>query len=68
MAQMYSIVGLSRWLSGKESTYQAGDISSIPGSGRSPEEANGNPHQYPCLGRRSLMDCNPQDGKGSDAN
>ena len=27
----------------------AGDMSSIPGSGRSPEEGNGNPLQYSCL-------------------
>ena len=26
------------------------DASSIPGSGRSPGEGNGNPHQYSCLG------------------
>jgi len=25
------------------------DVSSIPGSGRSPEEGNGNPFQYSCL-------------------
>ena len=28
----------------------AGDASSIPGLGRSPEERNGNPLQYSCLG------------------
>ena len=29
----------------------AGDVSSIPGLGRSPREVvNGNPHQYACLG------------------
>ena len=28
----------------------AGDVSSIPGSGRSPGEENGNPFQYSCLG------------------
>ena len=27
----------------------AGDVGSIPGSRRSPEEGNGNPLQYPCL-------------------
>ena len=27
----------------------AGDMGSIPGSGRSPGEGNGNPLQYPCL-------------------
>ena len=28
----------------------AGDVGSIPGSGRSPGEGNGNPFQYSCLG------------------
>ena len=44
---------LPRWLSGKESAANAedsGDVDSISGSGRSPGEGNGNPHQYPCLG------------------
>ena len=39
-----------RWLSGKESSCQAGDIGSIPRSGRYPGEGNGNPLQYSCLG------------------
>ena len=30
----------------KESACNAGDLGSIPGSGRSPGEANGNPLQY----------------------
>ena len=34
---------------GKEFACNAGDPSSIPGSGRSPEEGNGNPLQYSCL-------------------
>ena len=34
---------------GKVSAYNAGDPSSIPGSGRS-GEGNGNPLQYSCLG------------------
>jgi len=34
---------------GKESACGAGDLSSIPGSGRSPGEGNGNPLQYSCL-------------------
>ena len=33
----------------KESACSAGDPGSIPGSGRSPGEGNGNPLQYPCL-------------------
>ena len=28
----------------------AGDVGSIPGSGRSPGERSGNPPQYSCLG------------------
>ena len=34
---------------GKESACNAGDLGSIPGSGRSPGEGNGNPLQYSCL-------------------
>ena len=34
---------------GKISAYNAGDPGSIPGSGRSPGEGNGNPFQYSCL-------------------
>ena len=33
----------------KESACNAGDLSSIPRSGRSPGEANGNSLQYSCL-------------------
>ena len=39
----------------KASAYNAGEPASIAGSGRSPDEENGNPLQYPCLG-------NPMDG------
>ena len=48
---------LPKWLSGKESPCQAGDTVSIPESGRSPGEGNGNPLQYSCLG-------NPMDKGG----
>ena len=34
---------------GKESACSAGDLGSIPGSGRSPGEKNGYPLQYSCL-------------------
>ena len=40
---------IPQWLSGKESAYDAeatGDAGSIPGSGRSPGEGNGNPLQW----------------------
>ena len=44
--------GLSRWLSGKISTFNAGAAGaagSIPGSGRSPGGGHGYPLQYSCL-------------------
>ena len=34
---------------GKEPAHNAGDPGSIPGSGRSPGEGNGNPLHYSCL-------------------
>ena len=40
---------------GKVSAYNARDLGSIPESGRSPREGNGNPLQYSCLE-------NPMDG------
>ena len=40
---------------GKASAYNVGDPGSIPGSGRSPGEGNGNSLQYSCLE-------NPMDG------
>ena len=51
------ILGLILWLwtnfaggsDSKESTCSAGDLGSIPGSGRSPGEGNGYPLQYSCL-------------------
>ena len=33
----------------KASAWNAGNAGSIPESGRSPGEGNGNPLQYPCL-------------------
>ena len=39
---------------GKESTCNAGNTCSIPGSGRSPEGGHGNPFGYSCL--ENLMD------------
>ena len=41
--------GLSWWFSGKESVFNAGDMASIPPSGRFSGEGNGNPLQYSCL-------------------
>ena len=56
---------------GKASACSAGDLGSIPGSGRSPGEGNGN---FPFLvflpekfhGRRSLVGYSPWDHKKSD--
>ena len=41
--------GSPRGSGGKEPACNAGDLGSIPGSGRSPGEGNGNPLQYSCL-------------------
>ena len=41
--QQVVFLWLPRWLSGKEFACQAGDLSLIPGLGRSPGEGNGNP-------------------------
>ena len=40
---------LPRWHSGKSLPASVRDAGSIPGSGRSPAEGNGNPLQYSCL-------------------
>ena len=40
---------------GKESACNMGDLSSIPGLGRSPGEGKGYPLQYSCL--QNSMDC-----------
>ena len=46
----YSVtgMGLPLWLSGKESTCNAGDVGSITGPGRFPGEGNANPDLYSC--------------------
>ena len=41
-------MGLPRWLSDQELAGDARDVSSTPGSGRSPGGGNGNPVQYSC--------------------
>ena len=38
-------LGFPMWYSGQETTCSVGDVYSIPGSGGSPEEGNGNPLQ-----------------------
>ena len=52
LVSAYLWIGLSWWLSSKESTYKAGitgKAGSIPRSGRSPGGGHGNPPQYSCL-------------------
>ena len=55
---------------GKESACNAGDLGSIPESGRSRGEGNGNPPQYSGLenthGQRSLVGYSPWGRKESD--
>ena len=43
---IYTVLGGS---DSKESAYNAGDLGSVPESGRSPGEGNGYPLQYSCL-------------------
>ena len=44
------VLGLPRWLSGKESACNAGDMGSIPGLEISPGGGHGSPLPYSCLG------------------
>ena len=46
---LHITIGASLVAQMAESACSAEDLSSIPGSGRSPGEGNGNPLQYPCL-------------------
>ena len=60
--------GFSDGSDGKESAYNAGDLSLISGSGRSPGRGHGNP--LSCLenppGQRNLVDYSPWGHKKSD--
>ena len=55
MLQLSRTKGFPGGSDGKASAYNVGDQGSIPGSGRSSGEENGNPLQYSCLE-------NPMDG------
>ena len=46
---MALVMGFTGGSEGKVSACDAGDLDSIPGSGRSPGEGKGNPLQYSCL-------------------
>ena len=56
-------LGLPQWLSSKESAYDAGELGSVPGWGRSPGGERRNPLQQSCLnnphGHRSLAGYSP---------
>ena len=52
---MNAVLGFPGAADSEESACNSGDLSLIPGSGRSPGEGNGNPLQYSCLE-------NPMDG------
>ena len=43
---LYTLIGFPGSLDGKDSACNAGDLGSIPRSGRSPGEGHGNPPQY----------------------
>ena len=71
----FGIKGLAPWppgfpggSDGKESTYNVGDLGSIPGLGKSRGGGHGNPLQYFCLenphGERSLAGYSPRGRKG----
>ena len=65
LLQIYLHYGLLWWLSGKESTRNAGDRGSVPGLGRSPGEGNDDSHQLSGFlpgeshGQRSLISYSP---------
>ena len=65
--QIYSCVSFPGGSDGKESARSVGDLSSIPGLGRSPGGAHSNPLQYSCLenphGQRSLGSYSPRVAK-----
>ena len=42
-------IGFPKWLSGKESAGDTGDVVLIPRLGKSPGGGNGNPLEYSCL-------------------
>ena len=52
-------MGLPWWLRGKESTCNAGDPGSIPGSGRSSGEGTGYPRQYSWASLEAQLVKNP---------
>ena len=54
MSYFHRSLGFPDGSDGKESAYNAGDLGSIPGLGRSPGEGNGSPLRY--SGLENFMD------------
>ena len=67
---VYMYMGFPGSSAGKEPTYKAGDLGSVPHLGRSSGGGIGNPFQYSCLenphGQRSLADYSQWGPKESD--
>ena len=66
---MLVVVGFPGGSELKASAWNAGDLDSIPGSGRSPGEGNGNPLQFlpgESHGQRNLSGCSSWGHKESD--
>ena len=49
-ANAIATFGLPGWFSSKDSSYNSGDVGSVPGLGKSPGEDRGNLLHYSCLG------------------
>ena len=65
---VYDFWGFPGGLDDNESACNEGDLASVPGTGRSPGERNGNPLQYSCLenpmDRGALAGYSPQGRRG----
>jgi len=59
--EVHSFFGASLVAHTLKSACNLGDLGSIPGSGRSPGEGNGNPLQYSCWKIPWMEDGNPMD-------
>ena len=62
----HKTIGFPDGSDGKESACNVGDLDSIPESGKSSGEGNGNPLQYSCLENSMDRGYSPQDCKESD--
>ena len=69
-AQVFFHVSFPGGSDSKVSAWNAGDLGSFSGSGRSPGGGHGNPLQYSCLenphGQRSLVGYSPRGRKKAD--